>query len=154
MPVSWRQYKIGLCAGRQLHLLLHLLICFPELTSQSVQCKGHDWTGCQYPGDSKRVDYAPVTSYTCSSKAVRVTPAHLLLRNDISVSIKDWTGLDWTGLDWTGLDWTGLDWTGSYLSATARRAQHYSVSTPLQLNTVCPSHSTLLKLNNLVLNNN
>ena len=43
---------------------------------------------------------------------------------------------------------------GSYLSATARRAQHYSVSTPLKLNTFCPSHSTLLTLNNLVFNNN
>ena len=42
----------------------------------------------------------------------------------------------------------------SYLSATARRAQHYSVSTPLKLNTFCPSHSTLLTLNNLVFNNN
>ena len=43
---------------------------------------------------------------------------------------------------------------GSYLSATARRAQHYSVSTPLKLNTFCPSHSTLLTFNNLVFNNN
>ena len=42
----------------------------------------------------------------------------------------------------------------SYLSATASQAQHYSVSTPLKLNTFCPSHSTLLTLNNLVFNNN
>ena len=43
---------------------------------------------------------------------------------------------------------------GSYLAATASQAQHYLVSTPLKLKTLCASQSTLLTLNNLVFNIN